>query len=1142
MKSSPKFIHLRNYTQYSLSKGAIKINELIQFCTENNISAISITDFNNLFGCMEFSIECIKKGIKPILGSNIYVRDENFAPGYLLLLCKNEKGFQNLSKLISISSLKNSVNSDVFVTFNNLKKYNEGLICLAGGQFGILSENFLYNNVRVLDKLIMRFQDIYQSEFFLEIQRLTKKDENYNNFLISKSSNKNIPLVATNENFFLEKKFYNSHDALLSISEQKYIDSEDRLKSSSEYYLKNESHMLDVFSDISSALWNTVLIAKKCNFYLDEKPTILPKVYSSKIEEDSSLKKHSEEGLLIRLKKNKYNENVIYSYKKRLDYELQIITKMGYSGYFLIVSDFINWAKKNNIPVGPGRGSGAGSLVAWSLFITDLDPIKFGLLFERFLNPERVSLPDFDIDFCMEKRDEVISYVRQKYGELNVAQIITFGSFQAKAAIRDVGRVMQLPLNLVDNICKMIPYNPAQPIKLSDILNDEKIKKLIKNDSNIKKLFKISIDLEGLYRHVSTHAAGIVISDTSLLNLLPLYKDPKSDIPVTQFSMKYVEKMGLIKFDFLGLKTLTVIDKACKYLKDIGKTIDINELPLDNFKTYELLKRGDTTGVFQLEGQGMKETLKKTLPDRFEDIIAVVSLYRPGPMDNIPTYINRKQGKESYDYLHPSLKEILNETYGIMVYQEQVMLIAQKLAGFSLAKADLLRRAMGKKIRSEMLAQKSNFLNGCIKNNISENKAENLFNEIEKFAGYGFNKSHAAAYAKIAYQTAFLKANYPLEFFCSLMNYDIGNFEKISNYCYEIKKLNFELFTPDINKSDVFFKVVYNQNNQAIGISYGLSAIKNIGENSVLELLEERKKNGKFNSLIDLLKRVNNKTLNKKVLEGLIFSGSLNSIEKNQNFLLTKIEKIISFNSNYHKNVSKDQGNLFSDFIDQKLFDSSNYKECKFEEKLSMEYESFGFYLSDHPSKFYKALNNNKSVTNIKNINDLKFDSNLSNKSFSLICLISEINQRTSKTGKKYCFLNLSDETGSIDTICFSEVLESMKNYLTIGKVVFVKLAFQNFKDSNRPVISSVNPLDDSENKSKYLISLDKDNLDHQNLKMLLDEYSNGNCEFFFKVAQSEHIIEIKSNNKFNVNMDFLMSLKNTKGVAGIEKINEKKY
>ena len=689
------------------------------------------------------------------------------------------------------------------------------------------------------------------------------------------------------------------------------------------------------------------------------------------------MKKKSEEGLLIRLKKNKYNENVISNYKKRLDYELQIITKMGYSGYFLIVSDFINWAKKNYIPVGPGRGSGAGSLVAWSLFITDLDPIKFGLLFERFLNPERVSLPDFDIDFCMEKRDEVISYVRKKYGELNVAQIITFGSFQARAAIRDVGRVMQLPLNLVDDICKMIPYNPAQPIRLSDTLGDDKIKKLIKNDSNIKKLFKISIDLEGLYRHVSTHAAGIVISDTSLLNLLPLYKDPKSDIPVTQFSMKYVEKMGLIKFDFLGLKTLTVIDKACKYLKDIGKTIDVNELPLDNLKTFELLKRGDTTGVFQLEGQGMKDTLKKVLPDRFEDIIAVVSLYRPGPMDNIPTYINRKQGKESYDYLHPSLKEILNETYGIMVYQEQVMLIAQKLAGFSLAKADLLRRAMGKKIRSEMLAQKSNFVNGCIKNNISESKAQNLFNEIEKFAGYGFNKSHAAAYAKIAYQTAFLKANYPLEFFCSLMNYDIGNFEKISNYCYEIKRLNFELFTPDINKSDVFFKVVYNQNNKAIGISYGLSAIKNIGENSVLELLEERKKNGKFNSLIDLLKRVNNKTLNKKVLEGLIFSGSLTSIEKNQNFLLTNIDKIISFNSSYHKNVSKDQGNLFTDFIDQKQFDSSNYKECKFEEKLTMEYDSFGFYLSDHPSKFYKTLNNNKNVTNIKNINDFKFDNNL---------------------------------------------------------------------------------------------------------------------------------------------------------------------
>ncbi|MAI29520.1 MAG: DNA polymerase III subunit alpha [Rickettsiales bacterium] len=1138
MKFSPKFIHLRNYTQYSLSKGAIKINELIQFCVENKIPCISITDFNNLFGCMEFSIECIKKGIKPILGSNIYFRDENFAPGFLLLLCKNEKGFQNLSKLISISSLKNSLNTDVFVTVDNLKSFNEGLICLAGGQFGVLSENFRRYNFGVCDKLINLFQKIFKNDFFLEIQRLTNKEINFNNYLISKSFNYKIPLVATNENFFLDKKFFNSHDALLSISEQKYIDSEDRLKSNPEYYLKKESQMLELFSDIPSACSNTELIAQKCNFYLEEKPTILPKVYHSKVEEDNYLKKQSEEGLLNRLKKEKSNENKISSYKKRLDYEIQIITRMGYSGYFLIVSDFINWAKKNNIPVGPGRGSGAGSLVAWSLFITDLDPIKFGLLFERFLNPERVSLPDFDIDFCMEKRDEVISYVRKKYGELNVAQIITFGSFQAKVAIRDVGRVMQLPLNLVDDICKMIPYNPAQPIGLSQTLGDEKIKKLIKNDSNIKKLFKISIDLEGLYRHVSTHAAGIVISDTSLLNLLPLYKDTKSDIPVTQFSMKYVEKMGLIKFDFLGLKTLTVIDKACKYLKDIGKKVDINELPLDNSKTFDLLKKGDTTGVFQLEGQGMKETLKKVLPDRFEDIIAVVSLYRPGPMDNIPTYINRKQGKEEYDYLHPSLKEILNETHGIMVYQEQVMLIAQKLAGFSLAKADLLRRAMGKKIRSEMLAQKSNFVQGCMENKISENKAQNLFNEIEKFAGYGFNKSHAAAYAKIAYQTAFLKANYPLEFFCSLMNHDVGNFEKISNYCYEIKRLNFQLFTPDINKSDVFFKVVYNNNKKAIGISYGLSAIKNIGENSIMELLDERRKNGKFNSLLNLLQRVNNKILNKKVLEGLIFSGSLNSIEKNQNFLYQNIDKIINFNSSYHKNVSKDQDNLFSDFIDHKQFDSTNYKDCKLEEKLTMEFDSFGFYLSDHPSKFYKTLNNNKNITSICNINHIEFDSDTINKSFNVISLISELNERTSKTGKKYCFINLSDETGSLDAICFSEVLKSSQNYLKIGKVIFLRLDFQNFKDSSRPVITSITPLNDPEKKLKYLISLDKDNLNYQKLKLLLDENNNGNNEFFFKILHSNHEIKITSNNKFNVNMDFLVSLKNTEGVIDIKEIN----
>ena len=738
--------------------------------------------------------------------------------------------------------------------------------------------------------------------------------------------------------------------------------------------------------------------------FLDEKPTNLPKIFSDKRKENELLKLKSETGLSKRLNKTKLNYYQKSQYFKRLNYELNIIMNMGYSSYFLIVADFILWAKSNNIPVGPGRGSGAGSLVAWALQITNLDPLRFGLLFERFLNPDRVSLPDFDVDFCMDKRDDVIAYVQKKYGRLNVAQIITFGSFQARAAIRDVGRVMQLPLYQVDEICKMIPYNPAQPISLKESIKDEKILKLIKDNHNLKKLFEISLDLEGLYRHASTHAAGIVISDKSLMEILPLYKDPKSEIPVTQFSMKYVEKMGLIKFDFLGLKTLTVIDKACEYLNKRLVRLNINELPLNDEKTFNLLKNGDTVGVFQLEGQGMKETLKKVLPDRFEDIIAVVSLYRPGPMDNIPTYISRKQKKENYEYLHDSLEEILKETYGIMVYQEQVMLIAQKIAGFTLAKADLLRRAMGKKIKSEMQALRTEFLDGCEKNKLTKNKSIDLFNEIEKFAGYGFNKSHAAAYAMIAYQTAFLKANYPLEFFCSLMNCDIGNLEKISSYCYEIKRLNFKIFAPDINKSNVYFEVIYNKSNIPIGISYGLSAIKNIGENSVLDLLSEREQNGEFKSLIDFLKRVSNKVINKKILEALVFSGSLSSLENNQNFLSKNIEKLVSLNVSFHKNYEKNQVSLFDNFFDDKDFDSSNFDECSYNEKLSMEYDSFGFYLSEHPSKFYKSLSYENDLYDIAKLNEYEADHLYENKFFKCICLVSELKERKSKIGKRFCF------------------------------------------------------------------------------------------------------------------------------------------
>ena len=1135
MKSSQKFIHLRNYTQYSLSKGAIKVKDLVNKCLKSKIPAIGISDFGNLFGSMEFSLECKANGIQPIIGCNIYLVDNNFENGYLLLIAKNELGFKNLSRLVTISYLENSKENYPYISFNDLLNHSSGLICLAGGEFGFISKNYSRERISKVNEAIKRLNEIFSNDFFLEIQKDLSKNKGLHSFLITQSISKNIPLVATNENFFLDKSFYESHDALLSISEQKYLDSEDRLKSDRNFCFKEDHEIVSDFKNLPDALDNTVMIAKKCSFFLEEKNPKLPKINVENNDENSFLKKKSFEGLERRLKKNSVNKQHYEIYKDRLNFELNTIIKMGFASYFLIVSDFINWAKQNFIPVGPGRGSGAGSLVAWCLFITNLDPIKFGLLFERFLNPERVSLPDFDIDFCMDKRDEVIKYVQKKYGESNVAQIITFGSFQARAAIRDVGRVMQLPLFQVDEICKMIPFNPAQQISLSDVIDkDDKIKKIIASEPNIKKLFDVSKNLEGLLRHASTHAAGIVISDEDLTKSLPLYKDPKSVVAVTQFSMKYVEKIGLIKFDFLGLKTLTVIDETVLYLKKQGINLDLENILLDDKKTFALLKNGDTTGVFQLEGLGMRETLKNIIPDRFEDLIAVVSLYRPGPMDNIQTYINRKQKKEKYEYIHKELKNILDETYGIMVYQEQVMLIAQKVAGFSLAKADLLRRAMGKKIKSEMIAQKNSFVFGCEKNGLKNERALELFDEIEKFAGYGFNKSHAAAYAMIAYQTAYLKANYPLEFLCSLMNCDIGNFDKISSYINEVKKSDFKIFNPDINESEAHFQVIYDDKKNPIGIRYGLSAIKNIGENSVLEIIEERKKNGKFKSLVDLLKRVNNSALNKKIIEALIFSNSLISLEKNQYFLLDKMEEIILFNVNYHKNNFKNQNNLFSENNDDNIFNSFGYQNLEASEKLEFEFKAFGFYLSEHPTKLHKGLLKDKKYSDIKDL----LDNNDNKINRKIIALISEKNERKSKTGKNFCFLKFSDDTGDIDTICFSEVLENLNFDLVEGKIVCASLVLQTMRETKKYVVASLSDIEKIESKKKFEVLINSNSIDYEQFKNFFKKSNTGDSELFFKIFYNQYKVEIKSDRLFQFNFNEISNLKKIEGVLDVSQIN----
>ena len=767
----PKFIHLRVHSAYSLLEGALPVERLVNFAVDENMPALGLSDTNNLFGALEFSEKCVGKGIQPLIGctlaikmpslegeakKSIFDKTQNIhkTDGEIALFAQNEKGYQNLMALTSVAFLDTAGETDPFITFEFLKDHSEGVIMLTGGEDGPLDLAIKNNQSELAGKWAALLKETFKDRLYIELQRHGRPSEKKREQdLLEIAYSLEIPLVATNEAYFDKREDYEAHDALICVADGAYVSEDDRRRLTPDHHLKSARQMAELFKDIPEAIENTIEIAKRCSYRPTTHAPILPNYLSSdeqmdneqKLKEEAkALRELAEKGLEERLAKITMPEGMTKDdYVERLNFELDIIISMKFPGYFLIVADFIQWSKNNNIAVGPGRGSGAGSVVAWVLTITDLDPLRFGLLFERFLNPERVSMPDFDIDFCQTRRDEVIRYVQQKYGDDKVAQIITFGKLQARAVLRDVGRVLSMPYGQVDRLCKMVPNNPANPCTLSEALVEEpKLAEARRSEKVVDELLTIALKLEGLYRHASTHAAGVVIGDRPLTQLVPLYRDPKSDIPVTQFNMKWVEPAGLVKFDFLGLKTLTVIEKAREFIATNGTDLDIPNLPLDDEKSYELLANGETVGVFQLESTGMRDSLKKLRPDRFEDIIAMVSLYRPGPMDNIPTYIARKQGDEEPDYYHDMLKPVLEETYGVIIYQEQVMQIAQIMAGYSLGEADMLRRAMGKKIKEEMARQKARFVEGAEKNNVDKKQAEFIFEQVDKFAGYGFNKSH----------------------------------------------------------------------------------------------------------------------------------------------------------------------------------------------------------------------------------------------------------------------------------------------------------------------------------------------------------------------------------------------------------------
>lgn len=1096
---SPSFIHLHVHSAYSLAEGAMPVKTLVKKAAMMGMPAIAITDSSNLFGAMEFSLEASKAGIQPIIGSRVLVGDEEHQ---LVLLVQSKQGYLNLCELLTQSYVTSDGVSKPRLTWEGISKHAEGLICLSGAVKGPIGQALLAKQNDLALQKAQELKSIYGDRFYIELQRHDTADENLiEDAMIEIAYAENIPLVATNDCYFPSPDFYQAHDALMCIAEGRYVSEEDRRKVTKHHFLKSPEDMVKLFADVPEAVANTVVIAKRCHYFLSVvKPILPPFVTESGLPEPQELKKQAEEGLLWRLEHYVYKSEqtaeerqaVLKTYQDRLAFELNTINNMGFPGYFLIVSDFIKWAKANNIPVGPGRGSGAGSLVAWALQITDLNPLQFNLLFERFLNPERVSMPDFDVDFCQDRRDEVIRYVQNRYGHDHVAQIITFGKLQARAVVRDVGRVLQMPYGQIDKIAKMIPANPANPVTLEEALDADPELRNQRSDEQIDRLLTIALQLEGLYRHASTHAAGVVIGDRPLQQLCALYKDPKSDIPATQFNMKYVEQAGLVKYDFLGLKTLTVIQKAVEFIKLVHNIdIEILKIPLDDTKTYEMISSGASTGVFQLESTGMRDTLKKMKPNRFEDIIALVSLYRPGPMDNIPTYIDVKDGRLEPDYLHPKLKPILEETYGIMVYQEQVMQAAQLLAGYTLGGADMLRRAMGKKIKEEMDAQRALFVDGAAKHSdVKPERAIEIFEIIEKFAGYGFNKSHAAAYALVAYQTAWLKANYPVEFMAASMTLDMGNTDKLAVFKQALQEMKIPLLLPDINKSVVEFKVENG------AVRYALAAVKGVGVQAMETVLSERDKNGEFKNLEDFLKRMDSRTLNKRQFENLVAAGAFDSIHPIRAQLYEGAESLVHYAAALAEERKSAQNSLFAmeatastDLVSHHLPQITEWSPL---EKLSNEFSAIGFYLSAHPLDSKQAQLERMRIIRYSEILQKLSDRPMLRVQLAGV-LLRKSEKISQKSGNKFAFLTLSDTSGVYEVLLFSEVLTRSRDFLEIGKSILLSADAEMKEDALRLTVQDVKPLDEMLIDKVHEVSL---TFDHSNqmteLKTALERAGEG--------------------------------------------------
>ena len=1074
-----RFVPLRILSSYSMLEGALEPKAIAKLAKERAFPAIAIADRNGLYGAMAFAGACREAGIQPIIGTLLAVRRAGDGPiDWLAFYAQNEAGWLNLCHLVSKAHLDRPLELDPHVTLADLEGHSDGLICLTGAGEGALVRLLDEGKAEAADDYAARLEGLFPERLYIEIARRGDPAEDAaEDALIDLAYARNLPLVATNPAMFGDPGFAGAHDAMLCIANSTHIDAADRPRSSPQAWVKSGPMMAELFADLPEATANSLVIARRCAYAPPKRKPLLPSLAGDAAGEERMLVEDARAGLEARLMPyGEMDPAERQAYFDRLDFETGIINKMGFAGYFLIVADFIKWAKENDIPVGPGRGSGAGSVVAWALTITDLDPLRLGLLFERFLNPERVSMPDFDIDFCETRRGEVIRYVQGKYGADHVAQIITFGKLKARAVLRDTGRILQMSYGQVDRLCKMVPNHPTDPWTLPRALNGvAEFRREYDTDEEVHRLIDLAVQLEGLPRNSSTHAAGVVIGDRPLAQLIPLYRDPRSDMPVTQFDMKYVEDTGLIKFDFLGLKTLSVLRKAIDLLARRDIAIDLSALPWDDPQVYELLQRGDTVGVFQLESEGMRRTLAMVKPTNFGDIIALVSLYRPGPMDNIPLFSRRKNGAESIEYPHPKLEGILSETYGVFVYQEQVMQAAQILAGYSLGDADLLRRAMGKKVQAEMDAQRQRFVDGCSEvSGIEAAKANELFDLIDKFAGYGFNKSHAAAYALLAYQTGWLKTHYPHEFYAASMCFDMHQSEKLSIFVDDMRRAGVALEGPDINHSEAEFTV--EPTDQGYAVRYALAGIRNVGEKAMDAIVAEREANGAFASLEDLFRRVPYGSMNRRQLEGLAGAGAFDTLEPNRAQVLANADILLAVADEAERTRTSGQHGLFGGEDHAapalRLADAEPWSRA---EQMARERENFGFYFAAHPVEQWRAVASGNGARSYASLMESGVPGG-GRLPAVMAAMVEGVQRRKTRRGADFVMAEFSDSSGQFSASCFEESLvEPMVQWAREGTCVLlqVELDAPSPEEPPRVTVRGARPLAEVTSMATMVLRLD---------------------------------------------------------------------